>query len=107
MELFGVCYIYGGNRFIEDIEMMIGKKSWVFWLYWRACWFFISPLLLTVRATVLQFFFRSRLNYDFVVQTVSSEEATKFLKTIIACVKYKKAGHKKVKVWPNRTLINY
>nr|XP_018670759.1 sodium- and chloride-dependent neutral and basic amino acid transporter B(0+)-like isoform X1 [Ciona intestinalis] len=47
MELFGVCYIYGGNRFIEDIEMMIGKKNWWFWLYWRACWFFISPLLLT------------------------------------------------------------
>uniref|UniRef100_H2ZHW6 Transporter n=1 Tax=Ciona savignyi TaxID=51511 RepID=H2ZHW6_CIOSA len=47
MELFGVSYIYGGNRFIEDIEMMIGKKSWWFWLYWRACWFFISPLLLT------------------------------------------------------------
>nr|XP_018670765.1 sodium- and chloride-dependent neutral and basic amino acid transporter B(0+) [Ciona intestinalis] len=46
MELFGVCYIYGGNRFIEDIEMMIGKKNWWFWLYWRACWFFISPLLL-------------------------------------------------------------
>ncbi|CAK8698152.1 unnamed protein product [Clavelina lepadiformis] len=47
MELFGVCYIYGGNRFIEDVEMMIGKKHWVFWIYWRACWFFISPLLLT------------------------------------------------------------
>nr|CAB3266316.1 sodium- and chloride-dependent neutral and basic amino acid transporter B(0+)-like [Phallusia mammillata] len=47
MELFGVCYIYGGNRFIEDIEMMIGKKHWAFWIFWRACWFFISPLLLT------------------------------------------------------------
>jgi len=47
LELFGVCYIYGGNRFIEDIEMMIGKKSWWFWLYWRVCWFFISPVLLT------------------------------------------------------------
>uniref|UniRef100_H2ZHW7 Transporter n=1 Tax=Ciona savignyi TaxID=51511 RepID=H2ZHW7_CIOSA len=46
MELFGVSYIYGGNRFIEDIEMMIGKKNWWFWFYWRACWFFISPLLL-------------------------------------------------------------
>uniref|UniRef100_H2ZHX5 Transporter n=1 Tax=Ciona savignyi TaxID=51511 RepID=H2ZHX5_CIOSA len=46
LELIGVAWIYGGNRFIEDIEMMIGKKSWWFWFYWRACWFFISPLLL-------------------------------------------------------------
>jgi solute carrier family 6 amino acid transporter-like protein 5/7/9/14 len=46
LELVGVSYIYGGNRFIEDIEMMIGKKHWSFWLYWRACWFVISPLLL-------------------------------------------------------------
>ncbi|XP_078489293.1 sodium- and chloride-dependent neutral and basic amino acid transporter B(0+)-like [Ciona intestinalis] len=46
LELIGVAWVYGGNRFIEDIEMMIGKKSWWFWLYWRACWFFISPLLL-------------------------------------------------------------
>jgi len=53
MELFGVCYIYGGNRFIEDIEMMIGKKSWWFWIYWRACWFFITPLLLTVRKALI------------------------------------------------------
>ncbi|XP_039272885.2 sodium- and chloride-dependent neutral and basic amino acid transporter B(0+)-like [Styela clava] len=46
MELIGVCWVYGGNRFIKDIEMMIGKKHWTFWIFWRACWFFISPLLL-------------------------------------------------------------
>ncbi|CAK8698151.1 sodium- and chloride-dependent neutral and basic amino acid transporter B(0+)-like [Clavelina lepadiformis] len=45
-EVIGVNWVYGGNRFIKDIEMMIGKKNWVFWLYWRACWFFITPLLL-------------------------------------------------------------
>ncbi|KAG8448336.1 hypothetical protein GDO86_015430 [Hymenochirus boettgeri] len=47
LELVGICWIYGGNRFIEDIEMMIGKKHWRFWLWWRATWFFITPLLLT------------------------------------------------------------
>ncbi|KAG8553305.1 hypothetical protein GDO81_003365 [Engystomops pustulosus] len=47
LELVGICWIYGGNRFIEDIEMMIGKKSFLFWLWWRICWFFITPLLLT------------------------------------------------------------
>lgn len=46
LELVGVCWIYGGNRFIEDIEMMIGKKHWLFWAWWRLCWFFISPCLL-------------------------------------------------------------
>ncbi|XP_034958426.1 sodium- and chloride-dependent neutral and basic amino acid transporter B(0+) [Zootoca vivipara] len=46
LELVGICWIYGGNRFIEDTEMMIGKKSWLFWLWWRACWFFITPFLL-------------------------------------------------------------
>lgn len=38
----------GGNRFIKDIEMMIGTKSALFWLWWRACWFFITPVVLTV-----------------------------------------------------------
>ncbi|XP_029287939.1 sodium- and chloride-dependent neutral and basic amino acid transporter B(0+) [Cottoperca gobio] len=48
LEIIGVCYIYGGNRFIKDIEMMIGKKSFIFWLWWRACWFFISPCVIVV-----------------------------------------------------------
>uniref|UniRef100_A0A8C4XCM5 Transporter n=1 Tax=Erpetoichthys calabaricus TaxID=27687 RepID=A0A8C4XCM5_ERPCA len=48
LEFVGIIYIYGGNRFIEDIEMMIGKKNCYFWLWWRACWFFISPCLLTI-----------------------------------------------------------
>ncbi|XP_067362153.1 sodium- and chloride-dependent neutral and basic amino acid transporter B(0+) [Channa argus] len=48
LEIIGVCYIYGGNRFIKDIEMMLGKKSFTFWLWWRTCWFFISPCLIVV-----------------------------------------------------------
>ncbi|XP_042354401.1 sodium- and chloride-dependent neutral and basic amino acid transporter B(0+) [Plectropomus leopardus] len=47
-EIIGVCYIYGANRFIKDIEMMIGKKSFYFWLWWRACWFFLSPCIIVV-----------------------------------------------------------
>uniref|UniRef100_UPI00398E619B sodium- and chloride-dependent neutral and basic amino acid transporter B(0+)-like n=1 Tax=Pristiophorus japonicus TaxID=55135 RepID=UPI00398E619B len=46
LELIGLSWIYGINRFIEDIEMMIGEKNWLFWLWWRACWFLISPCLL-------------------------------------------------------------
>ncbi|XP_028260741.1 sodium- and chloride-dependent neutral and basic amino acid transporter B(0+) isoform X2 [Parambassis ranga] len=48
LEIIGVAYIYGGNRFIKDIEMMLGNKSVAFWLWWRACWFFISPCLIAV-----------------------------------------------------------
>ncbi|KAF7660662.1 hypothetical protein LDENG_00276980 [Lucifuga dentata] len=48
LETTGICYIYGGNHFIEDTEMMIGKKSFCFWLWWRACWFFISPFICLV-----------------------------------------------------------
>ncbi|XP_051791364.1 sodium- and chloride-dependent neutral and basic amino acid transporter B(0+)-like [Erpetoichthys calabaricus] len=56
LELVGIIYIYGGNRFIKDIEMMIGKKNCYFWLWWRACWFFFSPCLLTV-STAFEFHF--------------------------------------------------
>ncbi|XP_041808355.1 sodium- and chloride-dependent neutral and basic amino acid transporter B(0+) [Chelmon rostratus] len=48
LEIIGVCYIYGGNRFIKDIEMMLGNKSFAFWLWWRACWFFLSPCIIVV-----------------------------------------------------------
>ncbi|XP_018412205.1 PREDICTED: sodium- and chloride-dependent neutral and basic amino acid transporter B(0+)-like, partial [Nanorana parkeri] len=46
LELVAVIWIYGGNRVILDIEMMLGKKHWIFWLWWRTCWYFVSPVLL-------------------------------------------------------------
>ncbi|KAK7119510.1 hypothetical protein R3I94_021370 [Phoxinus phoxinus] len=48
LEVLGLCILYGGNRFIKDIEMMIGTKSSLFWLWWRACWFFITPVVLSI-----------------------------------------------------------
>ncbi|KAI5093587.1 sodium- and chloride-dependent neutral and basic amino acid transporter B(0+) [Silurus meridionalis] len=48
LEVFGLTWLYGGNRFIQDIEMMIGTKSTLFWVWWRACWFFITPAVLLV-----------------------------------------------------------
>ncbi|XP_048400386.2 sodium- and chloride-dependent neutral and basic amino acid transporter B(0+)-like [Stegostoma tigrinum] len=47
-ELIAVSSVYGVNRFIKDIEMMIGARSWYFWLWWKLCWFFISPFALTI-----------------------------------------------------------
>ncbi|XP_078066560.1 sodium- and chloride-dependent neutral and basic amino acid transporter B(0+)-like [Mustelus asterias] len=46
LEFLGISWIYGVNRFIKDIEMMIGERNWLFWLWWRMCWIFISPCLL-------------------------------------------------------------
>ncbi|XP_048400577.1 sodium- and chloride-dependent neutral and basic amino acid transporter B(0+)-like isoform X2 [Stegostoma tigrinum] len=46
LELIGLSWIYGINRFIKDIEMMIGEKNWLFWLWWRMCWIFMTPCLL-------------------------------------------------------------
>uniref|UniRef100_A0A672ND20 Solute carrier family 6 member 14 n=1 Tax=Sinocyclocheilus grahami TaxID=75366 RepID=A0A672ND20_SINGR len=48
LEVLGLSVLYGGNRFIKDIEMMIGSKSTLFWLWWRACWFFITPVILSI-----------------------------------------------------------
>ncbi|KAM3877893.1 sodium- and chloride-dependent neutral and basic amino acid transporter B(0+) [Diretmus argenteus] len=48
LEIIGISYIYGLQSFIADMEMMIGNKSFFFWLWWRACWFFISPCVLVV-----------------------------------------------------------
>ncbi|XP_062842451.1 sodium- and chloride-dependent neutral and basic amino acid transporter B(0+) [Trichomycterus rosablanca] len=48
LEVVGLAWIYGGHRFIKDIEMMIGSRSFCFWLWWKACWFFITPVVLLV-----------------------------------------------------------
>ncbi|XP_047195279.1 sodium- and chloride-dependent neutral and basic amino acid transporter B(0+)-like [Hippoglossus stenolepis] len=48
MEVLGFCYIYGVNNLIKDIEMMIGRKSFCFWLWWKAFWVLISPCLILV-----------------------------------------------------------
>uniref|UniRef100_A0A8C4XCE0 Transporter n=1 Tax=Erpetoichthys calabaricus TaxID=27687 RepID=A0A8C4XCE0_ERPCA len=53
LELVGIIYIYGGNRFIEDIEMMIGKKNCYSGCGGELAGFFISPCLLMVSTIIL------------------------------------------------------
>ncbi|XP_027708360.1 sodium- and chloride-dependent glycine transporter 2 [Vombatus ursinus] len=43
-ELVGISYIYGLQRFCEDIEMMIGFQPNIFW---KVCWAFVTPTILT------------------------------------------------------------
>ncbi|XP_031572400.1 sodium-dependent neutral amino acid transporter B(0)AT3-like [Actinia tenebrosa] len=44
MECVGVCYIYGIDRFSEDIEFMTGRQPAMFW---KVCWMFITPVAMT------------------------------------------------------------
>ncbi|XP_037639955.1 sodium-dependent neutral amino acid transporter B(0)AT3-like [Sebastes umbrosus] len=44
-EIISVVYIYGINRFNEDIEWMTGRRPNIFW---QATWRFISPFMLLV-----------------------------------------------------------
>uniref|UniRef100_A0A8C5WIN4 Transporter n=1 Tax=Leptobrachium leishanense TaxID=445787 RepID=A0A8C5WIN4_9ANUR len=44
-EMFSVVYIYGIDRFNEDIKFMIGHKPNIFW---QATWRVISPLIMLV-----------------------------------------------------------
>ncbi|CAK1554532.1 unnamed protein product [Leptosia nina] len=44
-EAAGVCWVYGVDRFSEDVRTMLGHKpGW----FWRACWSYISPVFLLV-----------------------------------------------------------
>ncbi|XP_053722264.1 sodium- and chloride-dependent glycine transporter 2 [Synchiropus splendidus] len=43
-ELVGISYLYGLQRFCDDIEMMIGFRPNFFW---RICWAFVTPTILT------------------------------------------------------------
>jgi solute carrier family 6 (neurotransmitter transporter, glycine) member 5/9 len=44
-ELYTFCYIYGVDRFCKDIEFMLGFRPNI---YWRTCWRFITPGLMSV-----------------------------------------------------------
>ena len=43
IELLTVSWIYGVERFCDDIEFMLNRKTGI---YWRVCWKFITPLIM-------------------------------------------------------------
>ncbi|XP_074842077.1 sodium-dependent neutral amino acid transporter B(0)AT1 isoform X2 [Carettochelys insculpta] len=57
-EMFSVVYIYGIDRFNEDIEFMIGHKPNFFW---QATWRVISPLIMLV---IFFFYFVVKVNQE-------------------------------------------
>ncbi|KAL6100046.1 slc6a19 [Pungitius sinensis] len=55
-EMVGVVYLYGIDRFNEDIEFMIGHKPNIFW---QATWRVISPLVVLV---IFVFYFVTKVS---------------------------------------------
>ena len=42
-------YLYlGVKNFFSDLEQMLGKKHWIFWLYCGAMWTAITPIVIVV-----------------------------------------------------------
>ena len=58
IEIIAVGTLYGGGalawfrgepeRLIEDIEIMIGKRSKLWWFPWKVLWYIVTPILLVV-----------------------------------------------------------
>lgn len=45
VEAAGVFWFYGVDRFSDDVQSMLGERPG---LFWRICWFYISPVFLLV-----------------------------------------------------------
>lgn len=45
IETIIVCWVYGTERFCQNIEQMSGSRPG---LYWRVCWKYISPSILVI-----------------------------------------------------------
>lgn len=53
-ECLCICWIYGTERLVKDIECMIGEKPKWFWNTWIICWKFICPAVLIVKFFILK-----------------------------------------------------
>lgn len=45
LEMTSIFWIYGLSNFLNDVEFMLGSRPSI---YWRFCWFFITPILMIV-----------------------------------------------------------
>lgn len=52
LELLCICWMYGVENFIRDIEFMLNVKLHC---WWRLCWKFITPVILMVSMVALVF----------------------------------------------------
>uniref|UniRef100_A0A8C5CS22 Transporter n=1 Tax=Gadus morhua TaxID=8049 RepID=A0A8C5CS22_GADMO len=70
-EMFSVMYIYGIDRFNEDIEFMIGHKPN---LFWQITWRYVSPLIM---AFIFVFYFVTQVTKN-LTYLVWDEDAPEF-----------------------------
>uniref|UniRef100_G3NXK0 Transporter n=1 Tax=Gasterosteus aculeatus aculeatus TaxID=481459 RepID=G3NXK0_GASAC len=81
-EMFGVMYIYGVDRFNEDIEFMIGHKPNIFW---QVTWRFVSPVIMVV---ILVFYFVTQITNN-LTYLVWDQEAVSLLSIpVVALYKF-------------------
>ncbi|XP_072316444.1 solute carrier family 6 member 19b [Eucyclogobius newberryi] len=66
-EMFSVVYIYGIDRFNDDIEFMIGHKPNFFW---QITWRFISPVIMFL---ILVFYFVTKVSEKLLYKTWDPE----------------------------------
>ena len=52
-ELIALHWIYGVNRFCNDLQYMLGFRPNIFW---RACWVAVAPMLLAVSEELCSIF---------------------------------------------------
>ncbi|XP_033102185.1 sodium- and chloride-dependent glycine transporter 1-like [Anneissia japonica] len=55
-----ISYQYGTNRFLDDIEAMVGFRPRI---YWKACWMVVTPVLL-VAIIVFTFVYYTPVTYN-------------------------------------------
>lgn len=51
-----IAWIYGSERFLNDIQKMIGKRSRLWVLFWSWMWRLITPAALFVSCRILSFY---------------------------------------------------
>lgn len=76
IEILAVMYVYGHEKFTQDIKTMTGIKPG---LYWQLTWRFVAPVMLTVILTwslVLQF--EEHPEYDAWIQNLGGSIKKKF-----------------------------
>ncbi|XP_038055503.1 sodium- and chloride-dependent glycine transporter 1-like [Patiria miniata] len=60
LECFVIAYVYGADRFLDDLNVMLGFRPG---FYWKACWKLVSPAFLTF-IIIFTFVGYSRMTYN-------------------------------------------
>jgi len=65
-ELLAIGWVYGVKRVCRDVEFMLGRKTSI---YYRLCWGFITPLLMTIILVYMLVLYEPLQYKDYTYQT--------------------------------------